>query len=686
MRVSLGDLEPAAQKSEGALGRLMSGLGGFGLAAQGVREAAGLVGGFFRGTIGAASDVEESVNKVNVVFGDSAGKVQAFASTAAQAMGQSRAEVLAAAGTFGNLFGSMGLVQDVSADMSTSVVGLASDLASFNNVPVPQALEAIRSGLVGESEPLRQFGVLLNEATVGAKGVELGLAATAKELTEADKVQARYALILEQTTVAQGDFARTSTGMANAQRIIQASFAEIGAEIGGQLLPVVAPLISQFAQALPAAVQLARDAFSSVGPTIASTATTLGDVWEAAQPVIQTIAGQLTPVLTFVGEHLGDFVIPALAAFAVAAGAAAVSTVLAMAPVVVPIVAIGAAVALLREAWENDWLGIRSALEGAWALMQPLFATIFETLGTFAGEVIPEAQLAWQNMTAAVQAAWQGLVDFLRPAIEGFAEFWQRHHENIERVAAAVWDAIVIAVRIAWDALRTLILTGLDVLQGDWEGAWGRIKTFLELAWIDIGFAVREGVKAILDLVGGLARDAFTAAQAVGTQLVEGIKAGFQGAVQGLLNLVQGAVNQAIEAGKRAVSGANFQASSGGGGGGGGGGGDWWGVFNREKGLGRSEEDARRAADQETGRRQAGGPVWAGWPFLVGESGPEVFVPRTDGFIVPNHELGALGGGSGGRPVPQVVVNFNNAVYGFQDFQEAVAGAVDQARRRGYQI
>lgn len=194
---------------------------------------------FFGGAIEAASDLNESVTKVGVVFGPLAQKVKSFADTAAESIGQSEQQALEATGTFGNLFVSMGLGGTAAADMSIQLVKLASDLASFNNVDPAEALDALRSGLVGEQEPLRRFGVNINETTLKQKALELGLRATGAVLDPVVKAQAAYALILEQTTTAQGDFARTADGLANQQRTMTAQWADAKAELGEGLLPVM---------------------------------------------------------------------------------------------------------------------------------------------------------------------------------------------------------------------------------------------------------------------------------------------------------------------------------------------------------------------------------------------------------------------------------------------------------------
>ena len=135
--------------------------------------------------------------------------------------------------------------------MSTSLVKLAADLACFNNIDPGEALDKLRSGLVGEAEPLRQVGILLSEDAVQAKALALGLAATARELTEADKVQARYALIMEQRPAAQGDFARTSTGLANAHAHHPRLLGGHHHQLGQAFLPIVARAATFLAQQLP---------------------------------------------------------------------------------------------------------------------------------------------------------------------------------------------------------------------------------------------------------------------------------------------------------------------------------------------------------------------------------------------------------------------------------------------------
>lgn len=226
--------------------------------------------------IGVASDLAEAMSKAEVIFGDSTDTVRDFAETAARSFGLSERAAYDATGQFGNLFKTMGMTEQSAADMSIDITKLAADLASFHNIGIEDALLKLRSGLVGEAEPMRQLGVLLNEATVKAKGLEMGLGDANGKMTEAEKVMARYALIMEQTGDAQGDFERTSGGLANQQRILAAQMENLQATIGEQLLPIMV----EFAQvlnddvlpALDGLVQAAKDngwAFDLLGRAIA---------------------------------------------------------------------------------------------------------------------------------------------------------------------------------------------------------------------------------------------------------------------------------------------------------------------------------------------------------------------------------------------------------------------------------
>jgi hypothetical protein len=200
-------------------------------------------------SIKAASDLGETISKVGVLFGDSAKEIEKFAEGAAQSLGQTKQQALDAAANFAIFGKSAGLSGVALTEFSTGFVSLAADLASFNNVSQDEAINAIGSALRGEAEPLRRFGVLLDDATLKNAALELGLISTTKNaLTPQQKVLAAQKVIYEQTTAAQGDFARTSGGLANQTKILSAELENTKLVIGEALLPIVLELATAFSQ------------------------------------------------------------------------------------------------------------------------------------------------------------------------------------------------------------------------------------------------------------------------------------------------------------------------------------------------------------------------------------------------------------------------------------------------------
>jgi len=189
--------------------------------------------------IGAASDFSEEISKARVIFGDASKDIEKFAETAADSLGQSKKQAVNAASTFATLGKAAGLTGKDLSKFSIGFVKLASDLASFNNTSPEDAIQAIGAALRGEAEPIRRYGILLNDATLKNEALALGLIKTTKEaLSPANKVLAAQAAIYKQTSDAQGDFARTSDGLANSQRQLAANIEDVKITLGEALLPV----------------------------------------------------------------------------------------------------------------------------------------------------------------------------------------------------------------------------------------------------------------------------------------------------------------------------------------------------------------------------------------------------------------------------------------------------------------
>lgn len=246
----------------------------------------------------AASDLSETVAKTGQIFGASAKQVEAFAATAASTLGQSKQQALDAASTFAVFGKSAGLAGDDLVKFSTDFVTLASDLASFNNTSPEEAITAIGSALRGEAEPLRRYGVLLDDASLRQAALELGIVSTTKNaLTPQQKVLAAQALIYKQTGDAQGDFARTSDGLANSQRILTAQIENVKTTIGTALLPI------------------ATELFQFIGSKLIPVLTDFaGTFSQKANPVIdqmrKIVSDFLLPALTGIWLFIRDYLAP----------------------------------------------------------------------------------------------------------------------------------------------------------------------------------------------------------------------------------------------------------------------------------------------------------------------------------------------------------------------------------------
>ena len=188
-----------------------------------------------------ASDYEENLNKVDASFKDSAQVVKDWAKTATEQFGMSESAALEATSLFGDMGTSMGLTTAQAADMSTNLAGLAGDLASFKNIGIDQAMTALKGVFTGETESLKELGVVMTETNL--KEFAKGLGLVYNEMSQTERVTLRYKYVLDKTKNAQGDYARTADGTANSFRTLKSSVENLGAAFGQEILPTITPLI-----------------------------------------------------------------------------------------------------------------------------------------------------------------------------------------------------------------------------------------------------------------------------------------------------------------------------------------------------------------------------------------------------------------------------------------------------------
>ena len=192
-----------------------------------------------------ASDFKESLNKVDVSFKKSSASVKEFSKTTLTQFGIAQGTALDMAAMFGDMGTSMGLTTQQAAAMSTSMVGLAGDLASFKNIKIEEATTALAAVFTGETESLKRLGIVMTEANLKQFALTQGIKKNIKEMTQAEKTTLRYQYVINSTGNAQGDFARTQGGAANQMRIFTESLKEIGANLGQILLPAFTKMVTK---------------------------------------------------------------------------------------------------------------------------------------------------------------------------------------------------------------------------------------------------------------------------------------------------------------------------------------------------------------------------------------------------------------------------------------------------------
>ena len=409
---------------------------GFGAAFAGAFSAtaiinfAGKVAEFSGKAVESFSNLEDATAAASVIFGTSMGKIQAQAQGAATSLGMSQAQVIDAANTFGTFGKSAGLAGDDLADFSVEMTQTAADMASFRGTTPEEAIQAVGAALRGETEPIRKYGVLMDDASLKAQAMKMGLIKTTKEgLTPQQKVLAAQALILQQTTDAQGDFARTSDSTANTQKALTAQTENLTAKIGGQLAP----------------------AFTQVRSVMLDALTGLSGAldWVVAN------SDKLVPALAGLGTVLLVVLAPAIWAGVAATWAWTVA--LLANPITWIVLGIGllvAAIVWLVQNWDTATAWITSVWGAFVAWLGGVWDSIVAGVMGFGAQIGAFFTGLWDGIVQTAQNVWNGILAFFKAVLDnlfliiigplGLLALWIiANWDRIQAGSIAVWDAIV---------------------------------------------------------------------------------------------------------------------------------------------------------------------------------------------------------------------------------------------------
>lgn len=468
-----------------------------------------------------ASDLTEVQNVVDVTFGENAQKINTWSKEAMGNFGLTELQAKKFSGTIGAMAKSMKLSDDVTLEMSQSLVGLAGDMASFYNLDHQQAFDKIRAGLSGETEPLKQLGINMSVANLEAYALSQGITTAYKEMTQAEQATLRYNYLMQATADAQGDFARTSDGFANQVRIMQGEMTNLGAEIGQMLLPYALQM-----------VQAVRDLvtqFAALDPGIKGTIIAVAGAVAVMGPMLMIVGGLVGSVGTIAGAF-GSLT----ASLAATTGpSAAVTSAIAGvgASIALVVASVGIFVAAIVDLWRNNE-EFRNNLIALWSEIQSTAQMVFGELQSF----------------------------------------WAKWGEDIIAIFRSVWTLIKTIVSGAVQLVTDIIRVALALIRGDWQGAWDAIVNMVSNAWQSIGKilfaaadvmfkiggniikALRDGIfaewerlnKAVTDIANGIT-DTFKSVMKIQSPSRVFVEMG-QYITQGLAVGVSGSSDQALNA------------------------------------------------------------------------------------------------------------------------------------------
>lgn len=359
----------------------------------------------------AASDVNESLNKVNVIFGESAKGIDAWAKGAATSLGISRGAALDAAGTLGNMFTQLGVGQGEAGKLSTKLVGLAADLGSFHNVDPTQVLESVTSAFRGEYDAVQKFVPTINAAAVEQKALAMTGKDTAKALTAQEKALAVNALLFEGAGKAAGDFARTSDSAANKQKVLRARFQDTAASLGQALLPIGEKVLGWLAGL--------AEKFNQLSPGVQKAIVIFAAVAAAIGPVVGVV-GALVTAVGFLISPVG-LVVAAVALLAVG------------------LVKLYQESETFRDIVDKAFAVAKAAVEGAWDALQRVWGWVSEH---------------WPLLLGILTGPFGLLAVFVARNFDSIVEFVRGLPGRIAAAAVGMWDGIKNAFR---DALNWII-------------------------------------------------------------------------------------------------------------------------------------------------------------------------------------------------------------------------------------
>ncbi len=408
-------------------------------------------------SIDLASDLNEVQNVVDTTFGSSADKINKWAKTAGESFGLSELAAKQYTSTMGAMLKSMGMSEDATTDMSIALAGLAGDMASFYNLDAADAFEKLRSGISGETEPLKELGINMSVANLEAFALSEGITTAYDSMTQAEQATLRYQYIMQATADAQGDFSDTSDSLANQQRILQMEVETLSADLGQALLPAALDVVEglrslvEWASQNQTALTVLAVAFAGITAAIIAYSASL------------TLAASGMTIATAAGAAFG-----AVVGFLTS-------------PITLVIAAITALVAAGVLLYQN-WDTVSAWAASAWESIKQSISSAIEAVSAFISNLAASASAKMSAVRDAIVNGFNSAMEFIT-SLPGRAKQW-----GADFVQGLI-DGITSMARKVSDAAK---------------GLADKIAGFLHFSRPDVG-PLREYENWMPDMVRGLA-------------------------------------------------------------------------------------------------------------------------------------------------------------------------------------
>lgn len=473
------------------------------------------------------SDLLESLNKVEVACGEGAEEVIKFSEITLDSFGIAKGSALDMVAQFSDMGTGMGIGTEAANSMSMSLVGLAGDLASFKNVRIDVAKTALNGIYTGETESLKQLGIVMTEANLQEYAHAQGINKKINEMNQAEKVQLRYNYVLDKTKNAQGDFANTSDGAANSMRVASEAIKEAGASIGVMLAPMIAKAAQYISDLVKKFIDL-DDGTKKVILVILGVIATIAPLAKLIQGVSIVVGGATVAISTITGAvklYTGATTTGTIASKALAAAMKFMTG-----PIGIVITIITALVGVFIYLW-NTSDEFRAFWINLWEKIKEITRAVVDSIIVFFQETIPNAFNNLKNFIMGIPEFVKGVFNNIKNSIENIlnsiCNFILNVWNSIKEIFSSALDTILNFVNEKFGWLIEAVSTIFEGIRMYFQGWWEFIKN------IFLG-----AILLILDLVTGnftkLKEDASNILNNLKEALNmiwEGIKIVFQGAL-----------------------------------------------------------------------------------------------------------------------------------------------------------